>query len=97
MSLVDGQALVNMKKVLQNFRLLTLTAMSQHISDMLSYMNQLIEQSAHAGINLKDAFACAGVPDSTFYRAKMGKDLRHQTASKVSEAIEKLSSLQGRD
>ncbi len=41
---------------------------------------------------LKDAFACAGVPDSTFYRARLGKDLRYDTANKVSKAIEKLFS-----
>ena len=89
--------MVSMRKALKIFRSLTVVAMSQHIVSMLTYMDQLIEQSTHASVRLKDAFACAGVPDSTFYRAKMGKDLRHQTASKVSEAIEKLSTLQSRD
>ena len=88
---------MNMKKELKIIRSLTLAAMSQHIVNMLTYMDQLIEQSTHASVRLKDAFACAGVPDSTFYRARMGKDLRYETASKVSEAIEKLSALQSRD
>ena len=89
--------MVSMRKALKIFRSLTVVAMSQHIVSMLTYMDQLIEQSTHASVRLKDAFACAGVPESTFYRARMGKDLRYETASKVSEAIEKLSSLQSRD
>jgi len=55
---------------------------------MITYMEQLVDKSAHLHIKLKDAFACAGVPDSTFYRARLGKDLRYDTANKVSEAIE---------
>ena len=40
-------------------------------------MEQLVDKSVHLQIKLKDAFTCAGVPDSTFYRARMGKDLRY--------------------
>ena len=64
---------------------------------MITYMEQLVNKSVHLQIKLKDAFTCAGVPDSTFYRARMGKDLRYDTANRVSKAIEKLSSLQSRD
>lgn len=64
---------------------------------MLTYMNTLIEKSNEANVNLKRAFVYAGVPDSTFYRAKMGTDLRHSTAVKVEKAIEKLSALQKRN
>jgi hypothetical protein len=49
-----------------------------------SYLIQLIEQAAHANVNLKDAFIHAGVADSTFYRAQSGSyDLSHSTAAKV--------------
>jgi len=37
---------------------------------------------------LKRAFMLAGVPDSTFYRALHGQDLRLDTARKVAAAIE---------
>jgi predicted transcriptional regulator len=40
------------------------------------------------------AFIEAGVPTSTFYRARVGKELRYKTALKVLESIDKLSSLQ---
>ena len=64
---------------------------------MLRYMDTLITKSTQANVNLKEAFVYAGVPDSTFYRAKMGAELRYSTANKVEQAIEKLSALQDRD
>tara|TARA_R110000787_G_scaffold2956_2_gene11337 strand:- start:5762 stop:5953 length:192 start_codon:yes stop_codon:yes gene_type:complete len=60
-------------------------------------MDTLIEKSVYAKVKLKEAFVYAGVMDSTFYRAKMGKDLRYETAMKVERAIEELSTLQERD
>jgi len=60
-------------------------------------MDTLREQSASAKVDLKKAFVYAGVPDSTFYRAKMGRNLRYSTACKVEKAIEKLSALQERN
>jgi len=63
---------------------------------MLSYMTILENKSADKKVNLKEAFLSAGVRDSTYYRAKMGKDLRYHTALKVQHQIEKLSALQKR-
>ena len=76
---------------------MTMLHCCKHIHCMITYMEQLVDKSVHLQIKLKDAFTCAGVPDSTFYRARMGKDLRYDTANRVSKAIEKLSSLQSRD
>ncbi len=64
---------------------------------MLTYMDTLIKKSTDANVNLKKAFVYAGVPDSTFYRAKLGSELRHSTANRVEQAIEKLSALQKRN
>lgn len=60
-------------------------------------MTILENKSVDKKVNLKQAFLSAGVRDSTYYRAKMGKELRYQTALKVQEQIEKLSTLQKRN
>lgn len=60
-------------------------------------MTILENKSADKKVNLKEAFLSAGVRDSTYYRAKMGKELRYQTALKVQQQIEKLSTLQKRN
>lgn len=58
-----------------------------YIQAMKSYITQLTELSAPTGINLMLFFKQAGVPTSTYYRAKAGKDLRLSTARKVEDAI----------
>jgi len=63
---------------------------------MLSYMDTLKEMSASSNVSLKKAFVHAGVRDSTYYRAKQGRDLRHSTALLVEASIGKLSALQER-
>ena len=51
------------------------------------YFSQLDKLAAHFGVDLKAAFEAAGVPDSTYYRAKNGTNaLRYDTATRV-EAI----------
>lgn len=60
-------------------------------------MTILENKSVDKKVNLKQAFLSAGVRDSTYYRAKMGKELRYQTALKVQTEIEKLSTLQKRN
>jgi len=64
---------------------------------MESYIEMLNSKSESASIRLIDAFTHAGIPTSTFYRAKNGVDLRYTTAKKVLQAIEELSTLQSRD
>lgn len=59
----------------------------QYSQIMKSYIVQLTEQAAPTGINLMEFFKMSGVPTSTFYRAKAGKDLRLSTATKVEDAI----------
>ena len=56
-------------------------------------MKILEKKSADANVYLKKAFVSAGVRDSTYYRAKHGKDLRYETAQKVEKEIERLSKL----
>lgn len=57
-------------------------------------MTILKEYADEHNIGLKKAFVYAGVRDSTYYRAMSGKDLRHDTALKVSKALEKLAAKQ---
>lgn len=56
-----------------------------------TYPEQLSELAKSAGIDLKDAFAKAGIPTSTYYRSVKGK--RHmtcETAARVASAIAEL-------
>lgn len=56
-----------------------------------TYPEQLNELAESAGIDLKDAFAKAGIPTSTYYRSVKGK--RHmtcETAARVASAIAEL-------
>jgi predicted transcriptional regulator len=53
-----------------------------------SYIDQLEELALKVELPLKRAFMLAGVPDSTFYRALHGQDLRLDTAQKIAAAIE---------
>jgi predicted transcriptional regulator len=64
---------------------------------MLSYIDVLSTESQRASVRLIDAFTHAGIPTSTFYRAKNGVDLRYSTATKVFKAIGELSTLQRAD
>jgi hypothetical protein len=64
---------------------------------MKSYLQILKEKSAAADVSLKKAFIHSGVRDSTYYRAIHGNNLRHETANRVEQSIEKLHSLQERD
>ncbi len=64
---------------------------------MQSYLDILIQKSATANVPLKKAFVHAGVRDSTYYRAIHGRNLRHETANRVEQSIEKLSTLQKRN
>lgn len=63
------------------------TAILHYMQMMKSYLKQLNEICAPTGINLLTFFKQAGVPTSTYYRAKAGKDLRLSTARKVESAI----------
>jgi predicted transcriptional regulator len=62
---------------------------------MKSYLTILVEQAQDMGLPLLQAFKEADIPTSTYYRAVNGvTELRHQTAVKVMNAIEKLYALQ---
>ena len=54
---------------------------------MKSYIYQLEELSSPTGVDLLKFFEMAGVPASTYYRAKKGTDLRMATAKRVEDAI----------
>lgn len=56
---------------------------------MENYYKTLSDLATSKGVNLKQAFIKAGVRDSTYYRAKQGRDLRYETAKQVFEIIEK--------
>ena len=64
---------------------------------MQSYIETLNQRSEAVSVKLIDAFTHAGIPTSTFYRAKNGVELRYSTAKKVMQAIEELSALQNRN
>lgn len=46
--------------------------------------------------NLLRAFQAAGLPTSTFYRARQGTDLQSETASKVAEVLRRWREMNGR-
>tara|TARA_S200002703_G_scaffold22651_1_gene19355 strand:- start:249 stop:470 length:222 start_codon:yes stop_codon:yes gene_type:complete len=71
-----------------------MTASMQEYSRMKSYMTTLINRARRHGISLKDAFLEAGVRDSTYYRAKQGKELRYETAKLVFDYITNASKKQ---
>lgn len=50
---------------------------------IVSYFSQLATLADARGIDLKQAFLEAGVPDSTYYRARAGLDLHARTAQRV--------------
>lgn len=62
---------------------------------MKSYLELISEAAESIGISLLKAFKAAEIPTSTYYRTIHGEtELRHDTARRVMEAIEKLHALQ---
>lgn len=61
----------------------------QYFSDMIeSYLSQLEKSAESQGVKLLEAFKSAGIPDSTFYRArKRNGDIRLAVARRVEEEI----------
>jgi len=71
---------------------LTMPAPLQYVPAMIEPYFQTLERMAQAtGVPLLRAFDKAGVPSSTFYRARMGQDLRHDTAQRVAVALVRLA------
>lgn len=54
---------------------------------MRTYLQQLQSLAAENGTDLKECFLAAGVPDSTYYRAINGAELKFATAKRVEAAI----------
>jgi len=54
---------------------------------IVSYFDQLDSLAEIHDVDLLDAFDVAGVPDSTFYRSRLGADMKSVTARKVADAI----------
>jgi predicted transcriptional regulator len=54
---------------------------------MKSYMTTLRNRAKRHRVKLKDAFIKAGLPDSTYYRANQGSELRYETAKLVFDFI----------
>lgn len=62
---------------------------------MKSYLQIISERAEEVEISLLKAFKSADIPTSTYYRTINGAtELRHETATKVMKAIEKLHALQ---
>ena len=55
---------------------------------METYFDTLFKLAASKKASLKQAFIKAGVPDSTYYRAEQGRDLRYATAKKVFDYLD---------
>ena len=53
-----------------------------------TYLEQLEELAEHNGVDLLTAFRRAGLPTSTYYRARKGHGLRAETAMQVADALE---------
>lgn len=56
------------------------------------YYEQLLVLCRGSEAELRRACAKAGVPSSTFYRAKHGQELRFSTAQKIASHIQKYDS-----
>lgn len=54
---------------------------------LTNYLEQLTKLAEANNVNLKQAFVSAGVPDSTYYRALNGCDLRFCTAEKIASYL----------
>ena len=68
-------------------RKIYIAASLQDYPGMKSYMTTLANRARRHGISLKTAFLEAGVQDSTYYRAKQGRELRYETAKLVYDYI----------
>ena len=65
------------------------------VQRMKSYLTLLTEKADELGLSLLTAFKQADIPTSTYYRTvNKTTELRHETAVKVMQAIEKLHTLQ---
>ena len=75
--------------------LLTTNDIAAIVQRMKSYLTILTERATECGLSLLKAFKAADIPTSTYYRTVNGDtELRHETAARVMEAIEKLHALQ---
>lgn len=52
-----------------------------------SYFDQLQALAVRKNVDLREAFAKAGVPSSTFYRTRKGSDLSFSIVQRVERAI----------
>ena len=59
---------------------------------LIGYYEQLLVLCRDSDEELKRACAKAGVPSSTYYRAKHGQELRFSTAQKIASHIQKYDS-----
>jgi len=59
---------------------------------LIGYYEQLLVLCRGSDEELKRACAKAGVPSSTYYRAKHGQELRFSTAQKIASHIQKYDS-----
>lgn len=59
------------------------------MNGIATYFSQL-QAKADSQRTLLSAFIAAGVPTSTFYRARDGADMKHSTAVKVDRALDLL-------
>lgn len=74
---------------------LTTDHVAASVQRMKSYLTILKERADECGLTLLKAFKAADIPTSTYYRTVKGDtELRHETAARVMEAIEKLHALQ---
>jgi predicted transcriptional regulator len=74
---------------------LTDVSIAAIVQRMKSYLETLQSRADECGLTLLKAFKAADIPTSTYYRTKKGEtELRHETAKRVMQAIEKLHALQ---
>ena len=59
---------------------------------LIGYYEQLLVLCRGSDEELKRACAKAGVPSSTYYRAKHGQELRFSTAQKIASHIQEYDS-----
>lgn len=61
--------------------------MTKHLLEITTHYEQLDLMARLLGVDLKSAFVEAGVPTSTYYRAKHGAELRASTATRIAAVI----------
>jgi predicted transcriptional regulator len=57
------------------------------MNQLVDYFDQLKQAADHADVDLLQAFKDAGVPTSTYYRARQGQGLHRDTAQKVMDVL----------